>query len=407
MMASGQFYTLGEYFIDTRALAVTHQGQEVALAPIAARLLCLLASTEGVSRREHLIAKLWPMGGSEASLNQAAFLLRKGLDQASPGTSHYLKTVPWLGYQLALPATPIRSENRASVTPAAMLRSSARLLSQDCTGEALNKATLLYRRSLQLEDHPDSWLGLSEVYANLPLLGAAYPCEAEKQAKLALTKANPADPRAAVVRATLAFGTGANHEKVENQLRPGAGAGVPSALHRLGMLLCLQGRYESGLDYLRAAVVAEPLSVLMRADLAQAELLAGEHTSALSTVLPLIEVRPQSARARLLQLLATEGDRGSNVLEKSIRPHEDPMAYAGIGCVLGRRGQKALAEEIAATIVRRRQAGKFQPWYAEVLAYTGAGQDGKARFARSRANNAFDGSHQWAAWNPLPMSFVR
>jgi DNA-binding response OmpR family regulator len=97
--------TVGDIQLDPsrRELGVG-QGPTVSLTPLECQLLeCLMINAGHVLTYDAIMAHVWgPEGGDRDMLRQLVRRLRQKLDQACPGESSRVETVPGLGYGLVL-----------------------------------------------------------------------------------------------------------------------------------------------------------------------------------------------------------------------------------------------------------------------------------------------------------------
>jgi DNA-binding response OmpR family regulator len=87
--------------LDLQSHEVTRQGRTVRLTPLEFRILYLLATNEGqVIGTQRLIEHAWGFEGGESSLLKTHVChIRRKLGMKD-GSGPYIKSVPWVGYQL-------------------------------------------------------------------------------------------------------------------------------------------------------------------------------------------------------------------------------------------------------------------------------------------------------------------
>jgi DNA-binding winged helix-turn-helix (wHTH) protein/tetratricopeptide (TPR) repeat protein len=108
-------YTFGPFEFDTEKHLLLREGAPVALPPKCFELLSVLIRGHGrLIEKDHLMRLIWPNTFvEEANLSNLIALLRKALGD-SPAQSHYIQTIPKLGYRFAAPvAAPVESISKA------------------------------------------------------------------------------------------------------------------------------------------------------------------------------------------------------------------------------------------------------------------------------------------------------
>jgi len=93
---------LGSLCIDTRAMTVTRDGEEIALTPTELRLLVELAEHRGqVLSRHQLLQRVWGYGyASDSRLVDAVVQRLRAKIEPTPAQPNYIHTVRGIGYRM-------------------------------------------------------------------------------------------------------------------------------------------------------------------------------------------------------------------------------------------------------------------------------------------------------------------
>jgi len=138
-----QRYVFGPFDLDTEKHLLVRDGVPIALPPKCFELLCILIRSHGrLIEKDHLMRQLWPNTFvEEANLSNLIAVLRKALGD-SPAQSHYIQTVPKLGYRFAAPlAAPVEAISKAQGPAIVEVPRAIRII------------VFPFRTSTELEDH--------------------------------------------------------------------------------------------------------------------------------------------------------------------------------------------------------------------------------------------------------------
>jgi DNA-binding winged helix-turn-helix (wHTH) protein/pimeloyl-ACP methyl ester carboxylesterase/class 3 adenylate cyclase len=126
-------YSFGNLVLDLREGLLLRDGSPVPLTPKALETLVALVENSGhVLSKEELMKRVWPDSFvEENNLSQNISQLRKALQAADEGASHYIETVPRRGYRFKAAVTVLEEDVRETVVLQERTRTRIRIEEDD------------------------------------------------------------------------------------------------------------------------------------------------------------------------------------------------------------------------------------------------------------------------------------
>jgi DNA-binding winged helix-turn-helix (wHTH) protein/Flp pilus assembly protein TadD len=283
----------GDFQFDPEAPLLTRGSRSLELPPKALQVLAVLVRNAGrVVAKDDLLNIVWPDAVvEEGNLAVYIFALRKAL-AASATTAEYIETVPKRGYRFAAPLQPVPEFDRLGI---------AAYYVQQQTADGCRRAAAEYRECLKTEPlDAKAKCGLANTYLFRFVLGDLSRDEALPRAKALLEEASRIDSACADVplsRSRLLWlgewQWERAQEELEHALQRADNDGVRYiAAAWQGYTLVERGETEDGLERLRLANVACPLSPFISRFLAEAHFLRGDFSGCAAASRKALKLHP-------------------------------------------------------------------------------------------------------------------
>ncbi|HZT28453.1 MAG TPA: tetratricopeptide repeat protein [Bryobacteraceae bacterium] len=279
---------------------------------------------------------------------------------------------------------------------------------------AIRTALDFFERAKKADRHCAlAYAGISDCYMIAGLHGVYPPKWVFPKAKNMAQRAVELDPSLGEAYASLGLVAAAfdwDYEAADAAFRRSLdlNPGYSTAYHwRAVMYLIPHGCFEEAVAHLRLAAQADPLSSVVRADLACALQLAGQRAESLATCEESLEIDPRCLRSHWVKayILERQG-RYAGALEMLERlgglatdRHEDPLVASSVAMVKSLAGDKAGAEKQLRTLLevaRRRYVSE----YSMAVAYLAAGDPDAALYWLKTGCNQRCGGMNWLSMDP-------
>ena len=293
----------GDFQFDLEAPLLTRGSRSLELSPKALHILAVLVSNAGrVVSKDDLLNIVWPDAVvEEGNLAVHIFALRKALG-AGATAAEYIETIPKRGYRFAAPVDSVRESNTAaSASPQGDRCSMAGYYVQQQTADGCNRAAGEYRECLKTEPgNVKARAGLANTLLFRFVLGDLGRNEAVPRAQALLEEANQIDPACADVHLSRSrlFCLGYWHwERAQEELQHALELAIDDDTQRLveaweGCYLVERGELENGLQRLRWANAAYPLSPFISRFSADAHFLARDYSGCVEVSRKALQLHP-------------------------------------------------------------------------------------------------------------------
>ncbi|MCA8957816.1 MAG: hypothetical protein KDC87_17200, partial [Planctomycetes bacterium] len=254
--------------------------------------------------------------------------------------------------------------------------------------EALRTAIRHFRSALDRDPtYAAAYVGLADCYCLLGLYGLSPPHQTMPRAKAAAERALEIDGEFAEAFASLAyvqlyydwdFSRAESGFQTALRLSPN----YATAHHWYHELLTAQGRFTEQTEHIRRAEALDPLSAIIKTDIAWGLYFARDFAAAEQHLRDALELDPQLAVAHVLHgavaLVQGPEERAAASLHSLRRAVElggtrFPLAIAALGFALARTGDRSGAQQALEQLDSHRAAGFVSRFYAAPILY-GLGQ---------------------------------
>jgi DNA-binding winged helix-turn-helix (wHTH) protein/Tfp pilus assembly protein PilF len=295
----------GDFQFDPEVPLLTRGSRSLELSPKALQILAVLVRNAGrVVSKDDLLNIVWPDAlVEEGNLAVHVFALRKALG-AGATTAGYIETVPKRGYRFAAPLVSVREGSTAeSANP---LRDRCRMAGyyvQQQTVDGCRRAAAEYRECLKTEPrNVKAKAGLANTLLFRFVLGGLNRNEAVPRAAALLEEANQIDADSADVHLSRSrlFCLGYwQWETAREELHRSLELAINDETHYTvgawqGYYLVERGELEQGLQRLRSAHAACPLSPFISRFLAEGHFLARDFSGCAAVSRHALRLHPHS-----------------------------------------------------------------------------------------------------------------
>ncbi len=310
----------GNFSLSLAARVLRYYGVEVRLKPKEAELLALLAEHfPKIATTRAIMASLWPESAtSDAALSQTVYRLRRALAAKDP-SFRFVRTVPGVGYRLAVPSEIVHHAIPEFGHEAFALHRRAVFSLSDRSEDTLLVSIELFHEALRLEPaYVPSMIGLARGYANAGIRLIVDPFVAYQRARSLLERAAEISPNEPEIFALLSilelFFIGQSeqtHELAEKALVLDKRS--DSAFAALAWDAIARRRFGDAFAYIDRALSKKPSSLDYNAILGYAMYAAGRYQGARQQLEQTLELRRSYAPGLfyLASLLTVCGDFGA------------------------------------------------------------------------------------------------
>ena len=249
------------------------------------------------------------------------------------------------------------------------------------TTESLQEAIVCFRKAID-EDffYAAAWSGLADCYTIMGSFEIMHPDAVFPRAIAAAQQALELDPNLAAAHCSLATAAGMYQWDAEQAFNGFARAialdpQYASAWHFYGVILFGRGLYDRALEALERAHSLDPLSAIIRVQIASLHFLTRNFTQAVRICEEVITLDPDFWPARWfagtsLQQQARPAEALRH-LEMAVQmSHRSPMSLGALGHFAGVEGRREIASSIANELEQRRLQ-QHSPAIALALVYLG------------------------------------
>lgn len=378
--ATAELFSFGPFTLDSFARTLRSHDLVVPLQPKTFELLEYLVRNDGrlVSKAQILDA-LWPGDEvTEGNLTQQMFLLRGTLARHSPRAT-YVVTEPARGYRFVGRVTTREATATPGNPEAERLYARGRYFYEKRTAESLHRSIHYFRQAIDLDPgFGRAHAGLASAYVlsgEYLLLG---PTQAFPRASQAARRALELDPALAEAHTVLAdVATHFEHDyaSAERHLAQ-ATAFAPGSSNTVvfrSWFLCLTGRPDEAAGALRAALAAEPYSLIMQTTLAVTAIFRRAFDEAVDQLRAVLDMDADYVHAQFYRAIATQlagRDAEALALAEGIVPDGYEQQFLALrGSSLGRLGRtaeaRAAGDDVRALATRGRYVSCFNlAWIA-------------------------------------------
>jgi DNA-binding winged helix-turn-helix (wHTH) protein/Tfp pilus assembly protein PilF len=293
----------GDFQFDPEAPLLTRGSRSLELSPKALQILAVLVRNAGrVVSKDDLLNIVWPDAVvEEGNLAVHVFALRRALG-AGATTAEYIETIPKRGYRFAAPLDSAREGGTAaSASPQRDRCGMAGYYVQQQTADGCRRAAREYRECLKTEPrNVKAKAGLANTLLFRFVLGDLSRNEAVPRAKALLEEANQIDPACADVHLSRSRLFCLGHwqwEEAQEELQDALKLALHDETQYIvgawqGCYLVERGELENGLQRLRWANAACPLSPFISRFLAEAHFLARDFSGCVAVSRKALRLHP-------------------------------------------------------------------------------------------------------------------
>jgi DNA-binding winged helix-turn-helix (wHTH) protein/Flp pilus assembly protein TadD len=367
-------FRFADFELDGRSRELRKRGRRLRVQQQPLQILTMLVAAPGdVVSREELRERIWGAGTHvdfNRGINKAITRLRQllGDDQARP---RFIETLPKRGYRFVANVTRLTSRRQIKdEAKEAYLK--ARHFWNKRTPDDLKRSIEYFHRAIERDpDYPLVWTGLADAHIMIGIFGLQPPGDVFPPAKAAAERALALDESLAAGHTVLAEIQKLyewNWEAAERSYRRALELDPDYSVghHWYGQLLSILGRHDEARTEMEAARRCDPLSPTIAAFFSYAAFEAGRYEAAVAAAQ---EAQELDANAPLIQYMlgrayAKLGDTANAIvaLEKGIHlAGWFPLMEATLGYVHARAGARPQAEQILASLRRRRLTQYVSP----------------------------------------------
>jgi tetratricopeptide (TPR) repeat protein len=257
------------------------------------------------------------------------------------------------------------------------------------TREGLLTSVEYFKEATRLDPgYPQPWAGLADAYIALgiPSFGAYRPQEARRLAQEAALKALDMDPNLPEIHTSLAFATFIydwNWSAAETRFRKSIELNPQYALtHQwYADFLTDMGRHEEAMEQIRLAAELEPLSLIIRRDVAYHLCFKREYDAAIAQLEAVLQSDPHYAAARSLlgRALIERGRPAEGLAQlRQVAPSlPQPAALSFLAYGEAAAGEPERARRTLARLFALSSDEYVSPYYV-ALVYTKLGEPAEA-----------------------------
>jgi DNA-binding winged helix-turn-helix (wHTH) protein/Tfp pilus assembly protein PilF len=402
-------FMLGEWSVDpARAVIIARDGSETRLEPQVMDLLVLFAGSPGeVLSKDRIIANVWKGRAiGDDTLAAAISRLRSAL-----GSTRFIETIPKRGYRLVIaPDQGAVGRLREPKSGVDSLIAQGFAILKSPTPMTLDQANLYFESAIKADARQaDAYAGLAQASLLQHLIGSEASGALVEAAQSAARAAFALDAHNGLALAVLGYAT----LLIERDFAAADGwfqkaiAGNPQSTvaHRYrGLALAAAGRFVEAEREARAAMLRDPVSLSVRAELLQYLLLARRYVPAIAEAKATLAVSPLSrdawsAKGWAHYLLGEEREAKDAFLQSLKIWGLDQPALDRLGNVHESSGMRAFCAA-AADIFENQRIG-FIPRPTDIaIMRVCATQDGAALIALNKAATANDPFLLWVLQLP-------
>lgn len=380
-------YEFDEFSLDASKLLLQRDGEVVHISPKAIELLVLLVEAgDRVVTRSEIMDRVWrDTFVEEGNINFHISNLRRALGQNGSPETQFIRTIPRKGYKFVADvrqAEPrkkffaaARPQRRVSAGWVAVVgliaisiaaafgiyNSGGGQKANAVRPEVPDEAVALYKKGrLILDSRVFSEQNPAELFAQAIEIAPNYVEAHAALADVYAFEGTPEKAEDAIARARAISGDTADLMATEAFIRmfhywdwDGAERGFLKAIaadasnaktrHWYGVMLTLAGRFEEARAELRVARNLAPESLIIAADLGQAEYFAGDLSAAAAELEAVLRTEPRFTMARryLSEVRERQGDETQAFEERMkayVRPTESVIAAKKVFDTEGMRG---------------------------------------------------------------------
>ncbi len=410
--SSGRKLRFGVFELDLTNRELRNRGLRVKLQRKPFQVLELLLENPGaLVTRSQLARHLWPNlhVNFEHGLNTAVNCLRQVLHDSSR-TSHFIETLPGLGYRFighveAMDETNVARAPNAPRSEAYQDYLKGRYIFGKLTEEDLRKSVAHFQAAI-VQDPGCSvaYTGLADAYILFALLGMLEPAEAARRVRECLGTALELDGRLAEAHTSLATAktifdrdwSGAERE----YLRAIAfDPNYAEARRSYANFLAAMARPQEAIEQIRRAQELDPLSLLINTSFAWSLYVSRDYAGAVNQSWKTLTLEPRFAAAQHILGLAYEQlDMHEEAIVEfrnaRVCSGEHPMMIAGTGHAYANAGNHAEASH-ALRELDQISTRRYVPPYWQSLIYVALGA---ADLAIESLQSAFERRDVWLLW---------
>ncbi len=399
-MSGPSDFQFGPFRLDRRRRQLCEGDRPVKLKPKEWELLCCLVDNrDRVLTKAELLDRVWPRQTvTEANLSQTIYAVRKALGE-SARKSHWIETIPRLGYRFVAPdeyhrSSELQPESASDVSiDARAAYERGRYCWRRFTETSLRQAMTFFDEALEAAPRfAEAHAWRSATWSALGNIGTLTPRDSAEHARRAADRAITIDDTLATgyeMRGVVELYFDWNFEAAKRSFDRAIerNSGSANAFHLRANALAFSGNFKPAHADIERALALDPTSLITRTDAALFHYLGGDLEASHSGLESVLAQDPgfPHARLKLAFVLAVMNRADEAVRQCELATKAMQLAPAGVhACMLGLARRHDEARTLLEGLAARVELGVADP-YELALGQLGLGEFDRALDALSNA----------------------